>query len=461
MKLYYQEKGSGQTMILLHGNGEDSSYFAGQIPVFSRRYRVIAVDTRGHGKSPRGTKPFSLLQFAEDLKELLDQKGLRKVILMGFSDGGNIALLFALKYPEYVDRMILNGANLTPFGVKASVQLPILAGYGTVAAFSLAAACLPGKILPVEARQELKHKRELLGLMVKGPWIRPGDLNRLRMPVLVIAGSRDMIRECHTRTIRRALPDGCLKILKGSHFVASENPEAFNRAVGAFLEATEGGEAVRMKRLWENRTPKSLDQKIRTDSAVLVPLVKKNGEYHVLFEVRADQLKSQPGEICFPGGAVEDGETAQAAAIRETMEELLIGREQIELLAPLDILPTSANLTVWPFLGILKGYGGTFSTDEVERVFTVPLRWLAENEPECYHTEVVTVPGEDFPFDRIPDGKEYHWRKGRYEILFYQYENTVIWGMTAKILYSFITMYRKDIRRQPLQKKEKSLEELL
>lgn len=440
MKLYYREEGKGQPMILLHGNGEDSTYFAGQIPFFSKRYHVIAVDTRGHGKSPRGTKPFTLLQFADDLKELLDRKGLKNVILLGFSDGGNIALLFALKYPGYVDRMILNGADLTPFGVRLPVQIPIVAGYAAAAALSPAAVCFPEK-----AKRELKRRRELLGLMAKEPWIRPEDLRRLRMPVLVIAGSDDMIRESHTKAICRALPNGRLRILEGSHFVASERPEAFNRAVAAFLRQTEGGEAARMKRLWANRIPGILDRKNVTEFAVLVPLVRKDGEYHVLFEVRASKLKSQPGEVCFPGGAVEAGETSRAAAVRETVEELLVSRSQIEPLAPLDILFTPGNLTVRPFLAILKEYKGTFSTDEVERVFTVPIRWFASHEPECFRADVVTVPREDFPFGLIPDGREYNWRKGRYDILFYQYGENVIWGMTAKILSSFIAMYRDDI----------------
>ena len=108
-------------MVLLHGNGEDSSYFVNQISFFESKYLVIAVDTRGHGRSPRGCGTFTLERFADDLKGFLDRRGLRRIILLGFSDGGNIALIFALKYPGYVDRLILNGANLNPFGMKPSV----------------------------------------------------------------------------------------------------------------------------------------------------------------------------------------------------------------------------------------------------------------------------------------------------------------------------------------------------
>ena len=102
MNLYTKESGTGQPMVLLHGNGEDSSYFVNQMSFFESKYHVIAVDTRGHGRSPRGQGAFTLERFAEDLKEFLDRRGLRRIILLGFSDGGNIALIFALKYPGYV-----------------------------------------------------------------------------------------------------------------------------------------------------------------------------------------------------------------------------------------------------------------------------------------------------------------------------------------------------------------------
>ena len=130
--LHAVDVGAGKPLVLLHGNGESSEYFTHQLAVFPASRRVIAVDTRGHGQSPRGTAPLTLAQLAEDLREMLDQKGIEKADLLGFSDGGNIAMLFALKYPERVDRLILNGANLYPRGVKLAVQLPVVLGYGLV-----------------------------------------------------------------------------------------------------------------------------------------------------------------------------------------------------------------------------------------------------------------------------------------------------------------------------------------
>ena len=129
ISLHFVEQGRGKPLILLHGNGEDGSYFKHQINCFSANYRVIAIDTRGHGQSPRGEKPFTIVQFADDLQDFMDENGIDQAILLGFSDGGNIALTFALKYPKRVEMLILNGANLFPSGVKARYQWPIEIGY--------------------------------------------------------------------------------------------------------------------------------------------------------------------------------------------------------------------------------------------------------------------------------------------------------------------------------------------
>ena len=129
LSLYYQEQGTGEPLVLLHGNGEDHTYFRRQIEAFSREYRVIAVDTRGHGRSPRGTAPFTLKQFADDLMALFRRLKLSEAVLLGFSDGANIALLFAIKHPERVKALILNGGNLSPRGVKLRWQVPITAAY--------------------------------------------------------------------------------------------------------------------------------------------------------------------------------------------------------------------------------------------------------------------------------------------------------------------------------------------
>lgn len=222
IKLNYFEQGQGRPLLLLHGNGEDVSYFEHQIPCFSEDYRVIAIDTRGHGQSPRGEKPFTIKQFAEDLHDFMDEKGIEKAILLGFSDGGNIALTFALKYPDRVEKMIVDGANLFPKGVKPLYQWPIEMGYRIAKLFA-------------KKSDKANQNAEMLGLMVNEPHIEPSELASLAMPVLVVAGTKDMIKESHTRLIYKSLPNAQLSILDGDHFVANKNPKAFNKTVAGFL----------------------------------------------------------------------------------------------------------------------------------------------------------------------------------------------------------------------------------
>lgn len=115
MNLYTKESGSGQPMVLLHGNGEDSSYFVNQISFFESKYLVIAVDTRGHGRSPRGCGTFTLERFADDLKGFLDRRGLRRIILLGFSDGGNIAADFCTEISGICRSADFKWSELKPF----------------------------------------------------------------------------------------------------------------------------------------------------------------------------------------------------------------------------------------------------------------------------------------------------------------------------------------------------------
>lgn len=219
---FYIEQGTGFPLILLHGNGEDCAYFTRQIDSFSENFHVIALDTRGHGQTPRGEAPFTIRQFAEDLLAFMDQHNIEKAHLLGFSDGGNIAMVFALAHPERVDKLILNGANLDASGVKRKIQIPIEIGY---------------RIAKFFARKSPKAKKnaEMLGLMVNDPNVKVEELSRIQNQTLVIAGDNDMIKDQHTRLIAQSIPGAELCILQGNHFIANKNPQSFNEAVLRFL----------------------------------------------------------------------------------------------------------------------------------------------------------------------------------------------------------------------------------
>ncbi|MBR6312473.1 MAG: alpha/beta fold hydrolase [Oscillospiraceae bacterium] len=217
---HFIEKGSGEPLILLHGNGENCGYFKKQLDVFAERYHVYALDTRGHGQTPRGAAPFTIRQFAGDLLGFMDAHGIERAHILGFSDGGNIAMVFAMEHPERVARLILNGANLTSRGVKLSTQLPIELGY---------------RIAKLSGSAQARAHAEMLGLMVNDPNVRPEELSKITAPTLVIAGTKDLIKESETRRIAASIPDSRLVFIPGDHFIARRNPEDFNRAVLDFL----------------------------------------------------------------------------------------------------------------------------------------------------------------------------------------------------------------------------------
>ena len=153
----------------------------------------------------------------------MDAHQIGKAHLLGFSDGGNIAMIFAMMHPDRVNRLILNGANLDAKGVKPSVQIPIEIGY---------------RIAKIFARisQTAKLNAEMLGLMVNDPNVLPEELVKIQAKTLVIAGTKDMIKDEHTRLIAQNIPDAQLVILEGNHFIANKCPQAFNNAVLKFLK---------------------------------------------------------------------------------------------------------------------------------------------------------------------------------------------------------------------------------
>lgn len=200
-----------------------------------------------------------------------------------------------------------------------------------------------------------------------------------------------------------------------------------------------------IKQSLSNREINLLGHEDYHKSAVLLPLVERNGELSILFEVRAHHLRRQPGEICFPGGRIDPMDLhAQDTAIRETCEELGIEREKIEIIKALDFLPTKFGAMIFPYVARIHQHESiTPSPDEVAEIFYVPLRDLLDMTPEQHYINIRFEPEENFPFDLIPNGKSYNWSKSRIIEYFYHYENYVIWGLTARILHHFLSLLKK------------------
>ncbi len=178
------------------------------------------------------------------------------------------------------------------------------------------------------------------------------------------------------------------------------------------------------------------------NSAVLILLVEDKTDetgWSILFEVRASNI-GQGGEICFPGGRIENNEHGTDAAIRETCEELLVDREQIELIAPIVQITGPKGGFIKSYLGVLRRYNMTYFKDEVDHVFKLPLSYFMNNEPITVPVNYKVDLPDDFPFDLIPHGRDYPFATMKRNISFYKTQEGTIWGLTAEILKKFISI---------------------
>lgn len=191
----------------------------------------------------------------------------------------------------------------------------------------------------------------------------------------------------------------------------------------------------------KDHKPTILGQENYKEFSVLIPLLEVNGETHILFEVRSSKLRSQPGDICFPGGKIDRNDVDEKdCAIRETTEELGIARSSILQVTPLDYLVSFGSIIYTFVAKISNDEKMNINKDEVEEVFTVPLSYLMNTKPEKYRVDFEVKPESDFPYELIQGGKDYDWRPRKLDEYFYFYENRVIWGLTAKILTNFLSL---------------------
>ncbi|MGI6590520.1 MAG: NUDIX hydrolase [Eggerthellaceae bacterium] len=175
---------------------------------------------------------------------------------------------------------------------------------------------------------------------------------------------------------------------------------------------------------------------------VFIPLLASPEGYQVLFEVRALDLERQPGEVCFPGGHIEEGEDGVGAALRETCEELAVAPSQVTLHGVLAPAQRANGDPLQVCYGVIADYRNTWSSREVDHTFTVPLQWFLMHEPTIYEGKSVPVFGDDFPWEAIPGGRSYRWFTPRSTVTFYFGTKPLIWGLTAHAMHRFISILR-------------------
>ena len=187
--LHYEQSGSGRPLILLHGNGESCAIFDAAIPLLAKRFTVYAIDSRGHGQSSPVSE-YHYADMAQDVAAFIRLLGLEQPIVYGFSDGGILALLLAIRHPDMVGGIIASGVNVRPDGLKR-------------------------RWLWLMRLQQLFRPSPLTKLMLTEPDVTDDELRTIRCPAVITAGSRDMLRQAHMRHIAGTIPGGRYLLLKG------------------------------------------------------------------------------------------------------------------------------------------------------------------------------------------------------------------------------------------------------
>ncbi|MGD7044379.1 NUDIX hydrolase [Jeotgalibacillus proteolyticus] len=202
---------------------------------------------------------------------------------------------------------------------------------------------------------------------------------------------------------------------------------------------------VIMKKM-ASRQPSIIGEESMRKYAILLPFIEKDGELHLLFEIRAQSMRRQPGEVCFPGGRVDALDKGPLeAAVREAEEELGVVSRDIENVSPFGTLVSPFGMTIHSFVGFIKQSAAVkINPAEVDEIFTVPLSYFLTNSPSMHPINVEVKPEEGFPYDLIANGREYKWQTRQYNEYFYHVEGNVIWGLTARVLKEFIEVLKKE-----------------
>lgn len=175
--------------------------------------------------------------------------------------------------------------------------------------------------------------------------------------------------------------------------------------------------------------------------AVLCPLVEQPDGLHFLFEVRAAGVR-QPGEVCFPGGRAESGESPIDCALRETEEELSIPRSEITIVGTPDFICNQRGFLLHPVLGVVSPAGLAAlrpSPDEVAEVFTAPVAFFRDAPPDIYTYTLQPQIPSGFPYEAIGVSPDYPWSHGKVNVPVWYYQNHAVWGMTARIVQHLVS----------------------
>lgn len=227
-KIYYEEYGEGEPLLLIHGNGGSVKDMGNQIDYFKSKYRVIIADNRGQGKSELKTDSLTYTQIAKDWNGLVDHLKLDSINIIGWSDGGIVGLKMCISGKSKIKKLVAMGANLRPDSTAVNSW--------AVNYVLQSRKMINSKIHEQDTTVNWNTKKQLVGLMADQPNIPIEDLSKINAKVLIIAGDEDIIRNKHSLEIYENIPNGQLCIMPGeTHFTPASNPELFNEIVNKFL----------------------------------------------------------------------------------------------------------------------------------------------------------------------------------------------------------------------------------
>lgn len=229
--LYYEVYGAGDPLVLLHGGLGNGTYWRNQIPVFAQRYRVIVVDSRGHGRSSFDDQPISYALMASDVLALMDQLGIQKADIVGWSDGGIIGLELAIRHPERLNRVVAYAANFDPTGVRLDI--------GQNAYFNayIARAAEDYQALSPHPERWDAFLANITNMWATEPNYTEAQLKGITTPFLILDGEEEEAIDLNqTKLMALLIPGAKLELMPGTgHFAMFEQPELFNRIVLDYL----------------------------------------------------------------------------------------------------------------------------------------------------------------------------------------------------------------------------------
>ena len=235
IRVYYETYGKGPVLVLLHGGAGSGAQFEKQIPALSRTFRLIVPDACAQGRTTDRAEPLSYDAMAEDVRALLDHLHVRRADVLGWSDGGVVALDLAMRHPERVAHVVTFGANFRADGLNA----PDVAWNrsATAADFGPEMRAFYASVAPDSNHYEVAMNK-VIALWRDEPNWNAADLGRIRARTLVVAGENDVVRRDHTEALARSIPGAVLWIVPGaSHSVLQEQPEVVNPRILSFLTA--------------------------------------------------------------------------------------------------------------------------------------------------------------------------------------------------------------------------------